>query len=237
MVVLSALIITYHLFVKRFTRRATWLLCLAGLLLFLGLGMIRMLHLYSSDEAVVSLLASRNEFETLFANAYDLRELKATGQTDDIFPGLYFSDVANLIPQQIMPFKKIDMAEWYVQTFYDYYAEGGGGFGFGAVSESIVGLGWIDLIWRGALVGWIFASIYRRFVTKKKSFWNYSFYLWVTIFSYQTFRTTTFILLPHAIYDVLSVMVAADLLSKLPAWLMNSPSSAGRAEKLSPETP
>jgi hypothetical protein len=231
MMALLTLVITYHLFVKRFTRRAVWLLWLAGLLLFLGLGMIRMFYLYSSDEAVVSLVASRNEFETLFANAYDLRELKATGQTEDIFPGLYFSDVANLIPQQIMPFKKIDLGEWYVQTFYDNYTEGGGGFGFGAISESIVGLGWIDLIWRGFLVGWIFAWIYRRFSTEKMSFWNYSFYLWVTIFSYQTFRTTTFILVPHVIYDVLPVMVAANLLSK-----GDSRRSTTCAKELTPET-
>jgi len=236
MMVLMTLAITYHLFVKRFKPRSIGLLSLAGLLLFLGLGVARMLSSAYAGDPDLSLLGSTNEFEGLFANAYDLRELKATGQTAEIFPRLYFSDLANLVPQQVMPFKKIDLGDWYVQSFYTSYADVGGAFAFGVIPESIVGLGWIDLIWRGLLVGWVFSYIYRRFVINRKSFWNYSFYLWVTIFSYQTFRTTTFILIPHAVYDVLTVMLGVDLIPKFLDWQPHQPPSQAQAEKLPSET-
>jgi hypothetical protein len=92
------------------------------------------------------------------------------------------------------------------------------------------------LIWRGLLVGWAFAYIYRRFVTGTNSFWEYAFYLWVTIFCYQAFRTTTFILVPHAIYDVLTVMLAAKLASRFVTWVLKPPPSTARASKLAPES-
>jgi len=237
MMELMTFAITYHLFVKKINLRVMSLLCFAALLLFVILGFFRMISAGGSVEADATFLASSNEFEALFANAYDLRQLKAADETSDIFPGLYFADLANLIPQQLVPFKKIDLGEWYVQTFYPDYADVGGGFAFGVIPESIVGLGWIDLIWRGLLVGWAFSYIYRRFAAGTTSFWEYSFYVWATIFSYQTFRATTFVLVPHAVYDVLTVMLAAKVASRSVAWVLNTPSATASAVKLSPESP
>jgi len=100
----------------------------------------------------------------------------------------------------LFPIHKLDPSNWYVQTFYPDYADHGGGFAFGAIAESLAGLGWIDVIWRGALIGWIFGRIRKYFAMSAATFWRYLFYLWVTVFCYQTFRVTTLVLLPRAIY-------------------------------------
>jgi hypothetical protein len=218
MVILLALVITYHFTVRTISQRMIGLICLGGLLLFLSLGILRLGILrgwvgYESGD-VVSLVATPNEFTSIFGNAYDLRELKATGQTDEIFPFFYFADFANLVPQQILPFPKIDIADWYVQTFYPSVAEMGIGFAFGAVSESIVGMGWFDVIWRGALVGWAFACIHRWFARSQKSFWRLVFYLWVTLLSYQMFRGTTFTLVPQFIYNFAPVAWGTEFMAR-----------------------
>jgi hypothetical protein len=199
MVLLLSLIVTYNRFVKRLSMRMVTSLGVALLLLFIGLGLIRGLP-GSADEAGFSWFGSRNEFDSLFANAYDLRELKAARLTDEIFPRFYFADLIRVVPEQLIPHGQMAPSQWYVQTFYPDYAEQGGGFAFGAIPECIVGLGWVDVIWRGVLVGWIFGALHRLFVSGERTFFNYAFYLWATVFSYQTFRVTTFNLLPRAVW-------------------------------------
>jgi hypothetical protein len=196
---LLSLMITYAFFVKPLKVRTVAIFGVMALLLFITMGIIRTVS-GSANGADVGLLASSNEFDALFGNAYDLRQLKAAKQTDQIFPWLYLADLANLLPDQLFPGKKLDPSNWYVQTFYPKYADSGGGFAFGAVCESIVGLGWIDLVWRGALIGWLFGCVRRYFMTGEITFWKYGFYLWMIVYSYQTFRVTTFVLLPRVIY-------------------------------------
>jgi hypothetical protein len=192
-------VITYTLFVKPLKARTIGFFGVMALLLFVAMGMVRTVS-GSSDASDIGLLASSNEFDGLFGNAYDLQQLKASKQTDQIVPWLYLADAANLLPDQLFPGKKLDPSNWYVRTFYPVYAENGGGFAFGAVGESIVGLGWIDVIWRGALIGWLFGSVRKYFITGEVTFWKYAFYLWMIIYSYQSFRVTTFVLLPRVVY-------------------------------------
>jgi hypothetical protein len=219
-----AFLITYHLVVKRLTKRTLALVCFSALAMFVGLGIIRALSDPSLDEGL-SLLNSSNEFDSVLANAYDIRDLKAVGETREIYPRFYFSDFLNLIPQQISPFRKLDLADWYVQSFYPALAAKGGGLGFGVISESILGFGWLDVIWRGALLGWVFAYFQKRLLTFQSSFWTYGFFLWLTVLSYNCFRTGTFVLVPRAVYQFFSVFV----LCKMMAWLVGT---EGQTEKL-----
>jgi hypothetical protein len=210
MVLLLTFIITYNRYVKRLTLRTVSWVGFGLLLLFIGLGAARALSSSAADRAFY-LLGSGNEFDALFANAYDLKDLKATGQTSDIFPDIYFADIMRTVPDGLFRSEQMDPSQWYVQNFYPAYAEQGGGFAFGAISESIVGLGLFDLLWRALLVGWAFGTIRRVFVSGNNSFWNYVFYLWATVFSYQTFRVTTFNLLPRAFAMLLIWWIAKFL--------------------------
>jgi len=207
-------LITYHVAVKRISMRAIAVVSFLGLFLFLSLGIIRDLST-SLPDAEFSLLTSGDEFESVFANAYDLRQLKEAGETKEIFPRLYFADLMNLIPAQLSPFRKLDLAEWYVETFYPSLADKGGGLAFGVISEAIVGLGWFDVLWRGAVLGWMFAQIHKICFVGSQSFWSYGFYLWTTVLSYNTFRTSTFALLPRAFYQFAILFFVVRISSSL----------------------
>ncbi len=198
MLLLLAFAITYSTFVKRLSLRTVSSIGLVLLVLFVSLGIARAVSSAVGDRDY-SFFGSSNEFDALFANAYDLEQLKAEGKVDDIIPRVYFADITRMLPGQLFPSAHIDPSQWYVQTLYPDYADQGGGFAFGAISESIVGFGWFDVIWRGLLVGWAFGAVQRIYVNGNRSFWNYAFYLWATVFSYQTFRVTTLNLLPRAL--------------------------------------
>jgi hypothetical protein len=201
-----AFMITFHLAVKRLSKRMVAVAGLALLILFVGLGIIRALSDSPTDEAMNFLNAS-NEFDGVFANAFDLRDLKAAGETQDISPRFYFVDFLNLIPQQLSPFRKLDLGDWYVGTFYPELAERGGGLAFGVISESIIGQGWIEVLARGAVLGWMFAFVYGWMLRNPESFWRYGLYLWTTVLSYNCFRSGTFALVPRFVFQFLLVVV------------------------------
>jgi hypothetical protein len=230
MVLLLCLVVTYHRYVKRLSTRTVISAGVFLFLLFIGLGIWRALS--SPGEDAVSVLSSGNEFDNVFANAYDLRELKATGQTDDIFPRIYFADFSRMLPDGLVPKGQLDPSQWYVQNFYPAYSDQGGGFAFGAISESIVGLGLFDVIWRALFVGWVFGTAHRLFMTSRNSFWNYAFYIWLTVFSYQTFRVTTFNLVPRALL-ILIIWWSAKILIVL---FQSSPSKSSSISP-SPQLP
>jgi hypothetical protein len=206
LVPMASLVACYHFGVRRFTVRATLALGGAVMLLFLALGIARSVQEVDSD-AGLNPFGYANEFESIYANAYEVSQLEAGGETKAVFPDIYFADVVSVIPQQVVPFEKLDVASWYVNTFYPDWADSGGGFAFGVIPESIVGLGWIDVLWRGAALGFLFAWLHRRFTTSTQSLWRFSFHLWVLIFSYQCFRAGTFALVPRVFYQFVLVFI------------------------------
>ena len=213
-VLVLSFVITYDLAVRRLSIAKLALVSVTVLFLFIGLGIVRWMG-SSSPDVQASILTSNNEFDGVFANAYDVRELAAAGDTKEIFPRLYFVDFTNLVPQQLLPFQKIDLEAWYVGTFYSDLDAIGGGYAFGVIPEAIVGLGRFDILWRGALLGWIFALLQKHLLTNRKSFWSYGFYLWTMVLSFHTIRTSTFALLPRAFFQFLTVFVTVKVASSL----------------------
>ena len=76
-------------------------------------------------------------------------------------PSRYVSGLTAAIPSQVLPFEKIDRPAWYLSTFYPIFGDAGGGFACGAISQALVGFGLIELVLRGALVGFVFARVQR----------------------------------------------------------------------------
>ena len=222
MVLLLTFAVTYSSFVKRLSLCRVCSIGLVLLVLFVLLGIARAVSSAVEDRDY-SFFGSSNEFDALFANAYDLDQLKAAGKVDEVFPQIYFADLTRMLPDSLFRSIHLDPSDWYVQNFYPEYANQGGGFAFGAISESIVGLGWFDLIWRGLLVGWAFGAIERIYVNGQRSYWNYAFYLWATVFSYQTFRVTTLNLLPRALAMLLIWRCARYVMNLRRAFQPSSP--------------
>jgi hypothetical protein len=207
----GAFAMAYHFTVRRIRIRSAILLGVVGLVAFQAMGVMRGI---SIDDASADLNPFNypSEFMRVFSNANDLLRAKQAGQTTRIAASVYIGDFSALIPQQLLPFSKTDPVDWYVQTFYPAFAAEGGGLVFGAVPESIVGLGHFDAIWRGAVLGIIFAVIFNKLRRKQCSFWQFVFYLWLTLFCFKCFRSTTFRLLPAFLYDFLTVYILARLM-------------------------
>ena len=210
--------ILYHTLVKPL--KFSWII-LGGILvlaLFTILGIIRGYSMSSNPLLGLNFFNYSSEFEVVFANAYDLSQLKSEGLIDHLPISFYLADFLALFPQQVLPIEKIDPSSWYVNKFYPEYAALGGGLALGAISESILGWGWIDLIWRGSALGYLLGQLHRYYSLSRPSLWTFTFYIWVTVLSYQLFRTTTFSLLPLFFYRfipfVLIIKTVAFFLKK-----------------------
>jgi hypothetical protein len=166
----------------------------AGLAFFLALGLFR------GGGVTISDAAGRNEFMALFVTALDIRQLYITGSTLDMNANLLVSDVLRLIPQQILPFEKVDPATWYVSTFYPGVAEAGGGLAFGLLAEAVLGGGGVAALIRGLALGAL-VSVSFNYLSARASLWRLIIYMWLFTNLYQCFRDTTFTLIGRFVFQ------------------------------------
>jgi hypothetical protein len=203
--------ILYDALVKRMKPRRLVAFASVGLVAFLVLGVRRM-----GSEEVAALSSGRrlfvaNEFEVLFANAFDLDSRVRAGTLEALPRGMRANDVFALVPQQLVPWQKIPAADWYVRTMYPEAAEQGVGLAFGTVPEAIVGWGWGELLARGAALGLVLAVL-DRLIQKRRaaSFWWFTFGVWLSVQIFYSVRTTTFFFLATAWYRFLPVVLAVS---------------------------
>jgi len=185
---------------------------------FLLLGIARDAVVNDSGAALtevrpLDLLTSQNEFQSVFATSYDISQRKQAGALGDVPLQLYFVDLYLEIPSQVLPFEKVDPAQWYLDLIG--LRNSGVGFMFGVMSQAAVGFGWIELVLRGVLLGTLFAAFHRWYVRNASRFWATVLYLFVTIWSYYTFRATTFWFVHSIVYQFVPVMLAAMLIEAM----------------------
>lgn len=201
----------YHRLVKPLK---LWVVVLAGFVLLNGVllwGIVRDVSggLGKVSEMGVSLWSVTNEFQALFGTAYDLYERKNMGALDNIPWQVYAGDLLMLVPSQLLPFDKWNPSEWYLWLIG---ARGTGvGFMFGAISQAIIGLDWAELIIRGTLLGCIFALVHRWYVRRSSEFWATLLYLFLCLFSYYTFRGSTFYIVYFVLYQFVPTMMLVRL--------------------------
>lgn len=213
---LAALFSYHHLWkpISTVTLGSVGLALLVGVL---GLGMLRQ---YGGADLValgIEVIASSSEFESLFANAYDVERLIAFGDVNraDLIWTVYLGDLVNLVPQQLVPFAKVSLPTWYLEAFYPEFLDQGGGLAFGAVAEALIGSGWPDLVWRGAFCGAALGFFDRGVAATRVNFWRFVFCLWLMISCYLIFRTTTFMLVAVFVYRFLPVVLMVSVLGHL----------------------
>jgi hypothetical protein len=207
LLLLSAVIV-YHRLIKPLSGRTVLLLAIVALGGFVVLGLLRIINGGGSAG-----LGSATEFDTLFANAFDLLRRKKTEGILDPPKTLYYNDFLALIPQQFIPFiKKADNATWYLRTYYPDMYDAGAGYAFGLISEAIIGRGWPDLIARSALLGAAYGGLHRWFVFRKQTVWTFAMYTWVTAIAYQSYRASTFAPMIYLWFRFLPIYVLVTLL-------------------------
>lgn len=200
--------ILYDAFVRRVKVYRLVGLAVAGLVAFNLLGVRRMETEDVRGLSGFGRLFVANEFETLFANAYDLDE-RARAGTLEPPGGIRTADALALVPQQLLATPKVSPADWYIGTFYPAAAAAGVNYCFGSVSESIVSGGWLDLVLRGGGLG-VVVGLLRRGVERRKakSFWWFLFGVWLSVLVYHSFRNTTFTFVAMGWYRFLPVVLA-----------------------------
>ena len=207
---LLTFVVLYHRFVRPFrplALAAGGIVLLAG---FLAQGVLRFQPTLDDGLGVGALLTANNEFQAVFATAYDLFRRGAAGTLPEVPWQIYVSDFYLVIPSQLLPFTKWDPAEWYLEVIG---ARGTGvGFMFGVMSQAVLGFDWLELAARGALLGLVGALLHRWYVARARRFWPTLLYLFVGIWAYYTIRATSFYLLHFVVYQFVSVMAVTSLL-------------------------
>lgn len=159
--------------------------------LFTALGTYR-IYRDARHPTTASPTLSAGEFEVLFVNALDMQRRVRVHEVGDVPPQLYAADAIAFVPSQLLPFEKMDLSDWYLTRFYPEIKRSGGGLVFGIIPQALLGLGWVELLLRGALVGVVFGALHRALVRRSHRVWYVVAYLWVMLTSYQTVRASTF---------------------------------------------
>ncbi len=202
------------LFYTKFVRSIPLTQVLVGgmliLTLFIGMGLLRQggsiheslksLDAVSEYQGVVFSVA--NEFQTLFGGAYDLTQMVASGALIDVSFQLNVYELLMLIPQQLVPFEKIDVAQWYLAT-----SSIGGYFMLNPVAQGAIGFGVVEIIIRGGLLGCIFAALTNYFYRNGKKFWIVVFYAWMITQCYYSIRSSSFYFLAFVFYRFIPLLI------------------------------
>jgi hypothetical protein len=206
LLILSAALI-YHRLVKPIsfpTIAIGGALLLAGFVLF---GYVRSTVI--GEAGAGGALTTMNEFQAIFANAFDLYKRKELGTLPPVPWQIYASDLYMPIPSQLLPFPKLEPGTWYADMLG--MSDTGIGLMFGVMAQAVLGLDWLELILRGAALGLLFAFMHRWYVRRAAQLWPTLFYLFLAIWTYYTFRATTFRFAYFVIYQFLPVMAAVKL--------------------------
>ncbi|HEX6178587.1 MAG TPA: hypothetical protein VF057_09515, partial [Thermoanaerobaculia bacterium] len=213
-VVFLAAVAAYHFAVARIPFRWMAATAVTGFGIMAFIGAVRQTTTFEFRD-IGNKMAAATEFETILGNAV---HLKYVAQVPGAFidrPNLYWADLLAAVPQQFLPFPKETAALWYMRTYFREQYEAGGGLAFGLLAEGVMGHGWVEMIWRGLLVGALFALFHRLLTRPNVGVGYLMFYIWMIAWCYQTIRTGTFSLLMLMNYRFLVPLLAWKALAML----------------------
>jgi len=202
---LIATALLYHRMIKHLTVRFLIISGATLFVFFIFLGLYRAYSDFASlqsdlSQAEAGIFSGGNEFQALLGTAYDVFQRKESGAYLPWY--LYINDFITILPpQQLMPFEKVAASEWYLREI-GMSGTGWGGM-WGVISQSIVGLDWIELALRGALLGYILARFHRWYLKHQSGFLATLLYMFFFVKVYYTFRDTTFSLLANLVWEVI----------------------------------
>jgi hypothetical protein len=154
-----------------------------------------------------------NEFQVLFANAYDVHMRKQTRILPEPPPQLPYSDLYMLIPSQLLPFEKWEPAEWYAEVLG--IRDTTNRVMWGVMAQAVLGRDWIDLILHGMLLAIFYGIVFRWYARRSERLWPTLAYLFLLLWAYYSFRATTFFIAYMFCYYFIPAFVLVVLLSRL----------------------
>ena len=200
----------YHRLVRPFSVKAVAIGTAAFLTSFVVLGIVRVHSDTPRSINVRTALTNANEFQVLFSTAFDLYQRKQLGTLGTVPWQVRAIDLYLVIPRQLLPFEKIDPSVWYLEVIG--FKDSGIGFMFGVLAQSVVGLGWIELVLRGALLGVVFGLLHRWYVKRALRLWPTMLYVFLSIWSFYTFRATSFWFVHFIVFQFIPFLAATKLI-------------------------
>jgi hypothetical protein len=215
MAALLSMIVAYSLVVRSVPMGEA---ALYGLMLLGVFAAGQYLRDFLTDDSIDSFAGAlvNGEFASVFINALDMLQQRDWLAANGMLPNLYTVDLGRLIPQQLLPFEKLDSSQWYVTTLYPEFAQAGGGLAFGAVAESAAGLGALEALVRGGLLGSLFALGHALLTAPaRRSLLSLSAYVWLVVFSYHSFRDTTFSLVARFAFNAVPALALVAIVERV----------------------
>jgi hypothetical protein len=157
-------------------------------------------------EPHASSLVVVNEFQVLFTNAYDI-EKRRESHTIEAPWQIYAADLYMSIPSQLLPFEKLEPSTWYSAAIGVPP-----GLMFGVLAQAALGLGRVELVLRGIALGLFFGLMHRWYVRRAGRFWPTLFYLFLGVWTYYSFRATSFWFMTFILYQFLPVLAATKVI-------------------------
>lgn len=193
---LLTIVIAYHRLVRPLTLRFaafTGIVLLTG---FLAFGLYRDRGV--GTPTLRTAFISTNEFQGLFANAYDIRMRRELGILPTPPPQMRWSELYLTVPSQLLPFEKVEPNEWYADVLQIRHT--GLRTMFGVMAQAMIGYGAIEVFVRALLIAVILALVHRWYVRRAQGFWPTALYAYVTIWTFYTFRASTLSPLYFVVY-------------------------------------
>jgi hypothetical protein len=146
----------------------------------------------------------------MFGTAYEVEMVKTRLGFGTIPWQVYFSDLYLVIPSQLLPFEKLEPSTWYYR-----FIGGTTSQMFGIMSQAVIGFGWVDLLVRGLLLGYVFARVHRWYLAHSASYWATVFYAYACIWCHYVFRATMIWPAYFLLYEFVPVMLVTVTLAGL----------------------
>lgn len=228
--------IMYHRFVKPLRLKT---ILPAGVILFVGFMIIGMMrgaaNLGANLENTRNILdrpevifSTGTEFQTLFGGNYDLLRMKQGGVLGEVPLQIRLYDLIMIIPQQILPFEKLNVQQWYLQQ-----SDNPSFFMFNPISQSIIGFGWVELILRGLFLGFVFAKMRAWYIQRSSSFWATLFYFYLIIISYYTIRgTAIYVMFVSILFRFIPLYLLVYVVSRIKLSVRSSSGEKAQCPKL-----
>ncbi len=197
----------WHIVVRPLSGRQWMPALAAGILVFYLLGIRRDAGSLAVAFRETDVLLGLSELDSLWANAIELIREKRS-MTLFVPAAAYWNEFVAFLPSQILPFQKISLADWFVETYYSEYRASGGGWAFGAFAQAVIGYGLVEALSRGVLLGLISLYMLGKVRSANAPWYVLPAYLYVLINSYQSVRDTTF----RLVGDVFLILPTAFML-------------------------
>jgi hypothetical protein len=220
--VLFSIVLSCALAYDRFIGRLRPQFVAAGLVVmlagFLAAGILRgegemarsVTDVFELGEAMQLFFTLSNEFQISYGSIIELKQLVDENLLEGAPWAVYASELTMLIPSQLLPFAKIDPVVWYTDATQDPDF-----FTYGVIAQSVLGLGWVEVLLRGVLIGVLAALVHNWWSKRAASFWANVFYVWLAVMAYYTIRNTSLYVLTLILLRFVPVVALVTLLSQV----------------------